>query len=69
MKTVIVGQKVKCRPYLGLLQFDRPVQEEAFDGVITLVNEEHHWFQVEYDKGKSRVCFQFNDIGKTVKLI
>lgn len=63
-----VGQKVSCRPYAGISLFDKTAQFENFDGVVTLVNEEHHWFQVEYGKNKTKVCFQFNDIGRIVKL-
>lgn len=66
-----VGQKVICRPFYGLDMFDRAAQTQAFDAVVTHVNADHGWFQVEYgDDKKTRTCYRFDDIGtKAIRLV
>lgn len=64
-----VGQKVTCKPYLGLKAFEASAQDEEHEGVVTYVNKMNRWFQVEYHKTRLRTSFKFDEIGRTVKLV
>lgn len=61
------GQSVKCKPYIGMRLFDAGAVDEIVEGIVVYVNAPHRWFTVEYGKeNKSRICFNFNDLGEVV---
>jgi hypothetical protein len=53
-----IGQKVKFRPACN-----------GFNtGTVKYVNAKHRWFSIEYGDPKMVLSFNFNDIGKDVKV-
>ena len=63
-----VGQQVKFNPFAGnhsagdIASFNNTV------GTVKYVNSTHRWFSVEWGDPKMRISFDFNDIGKAVKV-
>ena len=63
-----IGQKVrfdasKCIYTTGLTSAN-----SITTGTVKYVNDKHRWFSVEYGDPKMRISFDFNDIGKDVKI-
>lgn len=64
-----VGQKVKFNPFKGLHSVGDISSTENTEGVVKFVHERNRWFSVEYgDDVKLRISYNFNDIGKDVRL-
>lgn len=64
-----IGQKVRFNPFTGQ---STPLNITLFDnteGVVKYVSSRNRWFSVEWGDPKTTTSFNFNDIGKAVKLV
>ena len=68
---VVVGDEVKFDPYKGLRVAGAFPIHVTLTGTVVEVYYDHRWFSVEYideEGNKRRTSFNFNDIGKNVKV-
>lgn len=63
-----VGQKVKFNPHSGMHSCGDIAPFNDTEGVVKYVNANNRWFSVEYGEHNIRIAFNFNDIGKNVRL-
>ena len=63
-----IGQKVRFSPFKGINSSGMSVDSTVTTGTVKYVNDKHRWFSVEYGDPKMRISFDFNDIGKDVKI-
>jgi hypothetical protein len=64
-----VGTKVRFDPFLQMsFNGANDLRGCIVTGTVVAVNEEHHWFSVEYGKPKQRTSFTFMDVGSVVKV-
>ena len=64
-----IGQKVKFNPVAHMHSVNDIAAYENTEGIVKYINPVNRWFSVEYgDDVKLRMAFNFNDIGKNVKM-
>ena len=63
-----IGQKVKFNPFKGINTTGLVFCDMSTTGIVKYVNTKHRWFSVEYGDPKMRISYDFNDIGKDVKI-
>ena len=64
-----IGQKVTFNPFAGINGPNDVSRFNNTEGTVKYVNSRNRWFSVEWGEPKTRISFNFNDIGKTVKLV
>lgn len=63
-----VGQKVRFNPHKGINGVSDVEQFNNTEGTVMYINNRNRWFSVEYGEAKLRMAFNFNDLGKSVKV-
>lgn len=65
---IYVGAKVRFDPF-SQMTFNGSVDLRGHfvTGTVVSVNEQNHWFSVEYGDPKQRTSFTFADVGSVVK--
>lgn len=65
-----IGQKVKFKPFKGLQTGGLgDATNIVVTGTVKYINSRNRWFSVEYDDdSKMRISYNFDDIGKDVRL-
>lgn len=59
-----LGQKIEFDPWQGLNGILGCREGVTTVGTVVYINNDHHWFTVEYPLGKEkfRTCFHFVDV-------
>lgn len=64
-----IGQKVSFNPFTGQGGTNDVTRFNNTEGTVKYVNARNRWFSVEWGDPKTVISFNFNDIGKAVKLV